>query len=150
VRFVTSVASNGHPLPTVIEVAHWLQLLRLRSCIMLYLRNAQERDSTFGSAGGHHTDGTRLALGFPSCRHRLRLLRKVLGSIAGIHHGTLTPSQTTEREKKRRTAPKRHQIKHLEFVLSYFGTRGSEVQILSPRPIRFNRLHFRRLLELSP
>ena len=48
VRFVTSVASNGHPLPTVIEVAHWLQLLRLRSCIMLYLRNAQERDSTFG------------------------------------------------------------------------------------------------------
>ena len=32
----------------------------------------------------------------------------------------------------------------------WFGTRGSEVQILSPRPIRFNRLHFRRLLELSP
>ncbi len=31
--------------------------------------------------------------------------------------------------------PKRHQIKHLEFVVSWFGTRGSEVQILSPRPI---------------
>jgi hypothetical protein len=27
--------------------------------------------------------------------------------------------------------PKRHQIKHLEFVISWFGTRGSEVQILS-------------------
>jgi hypothetical protein len=31
--------------------------------------------------------------------------------------------------------PKRHQIKHLEFVISGFGTRRSEVQILSPRPI---------------
>ena len=31
--------------------------------------------------------------------------------------------------------PKRHQTKHLEFVLSQFGTRGSEVQILSPRPL---------------
>jgi hypothetical protein len=42
---------------------------------------------------------------------------------------------TTEREKKRWLLPKRHQIKHLEFVISWFGTRGSEVQILSPRPI---------------
>src|SRR5580658_1118275 len=31
--------------------------------------------------------------------------------------------------------PKRHQIKPLEFVISWFGTRGPEVQILSPRPI---------------
>ena len=38
-------------------------------------------------------------------------------------------------ERKRGTLlPKRHQIKHLEFVVSWFGTRGSEVQILSPRP----------------
>jgi hypothetical protein len=42
---------------------------------------------------------------------------------------------TTEREKRSRLPPKRHQIKHLEFVASWFGTRGSEVQILSPRPI---------------
>jgi hypothetical protein len=31
--------------------------------------------------------------------------------------------------------PKRHQIKHLEFLLPWFGTRRSKVQILSPRPI---------------
>jgi hypothetical protein len=30
--------------------------------------------------------------------------------------------------------PKRHQVKHLEFCFSEFGTSGSEVQILSPRP----------------
>jgi hypothetical protein len=30
--------------------------------------------------------------------------------------------------------PKRHQMKHLDFDLLWFGTRGSEVQILSPRP----------------
>ena len=41
---------------------------------------------------------------------------------------------TTEREKNGTLLPKRHQIKHLEFVVSQFGTRGSEVQILSPRP----------------
>jgi hypothetical protein len=27
--------------------------------------------------------------------------------------------------------PKRHQMKHLEFVISWFGTRGSEVQRLT-------------------
>ena len=42
--------------------------------------------------------------------------------------------QLSER-KSGRLLPKRHQIKHLEFVVSWFGTRGSEVQILSPRPI---------------
>ena len=42
---------------------------------------------------------------------------------------------TTEREEEWFLIPKRHQIKHLEFVISWFGTRGSEVQILSPRPI---------------
>src|SRR5882762_9065523 len=44
---------------------------------------------------------------------RLWLLRRIVESITGIHHGTLTPSQTlfrynhgtTERQKKRRTAP---------------------------------------------
>ena len=36
--------------------------------------------------------------------------------------------------KSGRLLPKRHQIKHLEFVVSWFGTRGSGVQILSPRP----------------
>jgi hypothetical protein len=36
--------------------------------------------------------------------------------------------------------PKRHQLKHLEFVLRSFGTRGSEVQILSPRPFLFSNL----------
>src|SRR5580658_11094035 len=40
--------------------------------------------------------------------------------------------QLSER-KSGRLLPKRHQIKHLEFVVSWFGTRGSEVQILSPR-----------------
>src|ERR1035438_224782 len=42
--------------------------------------------------------------------------------------------------------PKRHQIKHLEFVISWFGTRGSEVQILSPRPTYLdsdNYMHMR-------
>jgi len=31
-----------------------------------------------------------------------------------------------------------------------FGTRGSEVQILSPRPIVFNRLRFCKSSKLSP
>jgi hypothetical protein len=31
--------------------------------------------------------------------------------------------------------PKRHQMKHLDFGLLWFRTRGSEVQILSPRPM---------------
>jgi hypothetical protein len=30
-------------------------------------------------------------------------------------------------------APKRHQVKHLDFSTLLFGTRGSEVQILSPQ-----------------
>ena len=37
---------------------------------------------------------------------------------------------TTEREKKGALIPKRHQTKHLEFVLPQFWIRGSEVQIL--------------------
>ena len=41
--------------------------------------------------------------------------------------------------KSGRLLPKRHQIKHLGFVVSWFGTRGSEVQILSPRPNFLNR-----------
>jgi len=45
-----------------------------------------------------------------------------------------TSVQLSERKNGFLT-PKRHQIKHLEFVISWFGTRGSEVQILSPRPI---------------
>ena len=35
--------------------------------------------------------------------------------------------------------PKRHQIKHLEFVVSWFGTRGSEVQIPLPDQIFCNQ-----------
>src|SRR5580658_203497 len=44
--------------------------------------------------------------------------------------------------------PKRHQIKHLEFVIAWFGTRGSEVQILSPRPIFFRVKQLRAPLVL--
>ncbi len=51
----------------------------------------------------------------------------------GLGLGT-TSVQLSERKNGFLT-PKRHQIKHLEFVISWFGTRGSEVQILSPRPI---------------
>ena len=41
---------------------------------------------------------------------------------------------TEKRERVGFLAPKRHQMKHLDFDLLIFGTRGSEVQILSPRP----------------
>ena len=34
-------------------------------------------------------------------------------------------------------APKRHQMKHLDFLISLFGTRRSVVQIHSPRPLFF-------------
>ena len=44
-----------------------------------------------------------------------------------------TSVQLSERKNGLPTL-KRHQIKHLEFVLSWFGTRGLEVQILPPRP----------------
>jgi hypothetical protein len=40
--------------------------------------------------------------------------------------------------------PKRHQIKHLEFVVPSFGTRGSEVQILSPRCRCDDQFHKRK------
>ena len=39
-------------------------------------------------------------------------------------------------------APKRHQHKHLDFDLLHFGTRGSEVQILFPRPFINNLRHY--------
>ena len=41
---------------------------------------------------------------------------------------------TTEREEEWFLTPKRHQIKHLEFVISWFGTRRPGVRIPSPRP----------------
>ena len=57
-----------------------------------------------------------------------------------------TSVQLSERKNGFLT-PKRHQIKHLEFVIAWFGTRGSEVQILSPRPIFLSLFQsFRRLL----
>ena len=83
---------------------------------------------------------------------RLGLHRKILERVDEIHHGTVTPNQalcryhhgTTERENKRRTAPKRHQIKHLEFYTFIARDQGLEVQILSPRPI-ISFLRFRDL-----
>jgi hypothetical protein len=51
-----------------------------------------------------------------------------------------TSVQLSERKNGFLT-PKRHQIKHLEFVIAWFGTRGSEVQILSPRPLSFSSIH---------
>jgi hypothetical protein len=45
-----------------------------------------------------------------------------------------TRSVRLSERKSSRLLPKRHQIKHLKFVVSWFGTRRSEVQILSPRP----------------
>jgi hypothetical protein len=51
--------------------------------------------------------------------------------------------QLSER-KRGRLLPKRHQIKHLEFVVSWFGTRGSEVQILSPRPTYLKSSDYRQ------
>jgi len=50
-------------------------------------------------------------------------------------------------------APKRHQMKHLDFDLLIFGTRGSEVQILSPRPFFLSPIQlFTRLrrLQIAP
>ena len=41
---------------------------------------------------------------------------------------------TTKREKNGTLFPKRHQIKHLEFVRSWFGTMGSKVQISNFSP----------------
>src|ERR1700674_598761 len=44
--------------------------------------------------------------------------------------------------------PKRHQTKHLEFVLPWFGTRGSEVRIL-PLPDQSFSQSLNRLRRLS-
>ena len=51
----------------------------------------------------------------------------VLEVIARYNFGT------TGRRKNSFLVPKRHQMKHLGFWIFWFGTRGSEVQILSPR-----------------
>jgi len=69
----------------------------------------------------------------------LAIKDKMYGLMSeGLHNVTITNVQwfsglrykigTTEREEEWFLTPKRHQIKHLEFVISWFGTRGSEVQ----------------------
>ena len=65
--------------------------------------------------------------GLPSHYETTRspIWRRALGTSSG---------QLSER-KNGFLVPKRHQMKHLEFLILWFGTRGSEVQILSPRPI---------------
>ena len=44
---------------------------------------------------------------------------------------------TTEGRKNGILVPKRHQMEYLDFLILWLGTRGLEVQILSPRPILF-------------
>src|SRR5215471_17723094 len=46
-----------------------------------------------------------------------------------------TTSVQLRERKKGLLAPKRHQMKHLDFLIAFFGTRRSVVQIHSPRPI---------------
>jgi hypothetical protein len=60
-----------------------------------------------------------------------------------IHSFRYKIGKLSER-KRGRLLPKRHQIKHLEFIVSWFGTRGSEVQILSPRPNYLTSITYRR------
>src|ERR1700675_1258928 len=60
------------------------------------------------------------------------------------HPGRLLPSLRTTYGQLRGKAnrvlvSKRHQIKRLEFLLPWFGTRRSKVQILSPRPFFYNQ-----------
>jgi len=55
-----------------------------------------------------------------------------LGQIARVNLRT-TYGQLRG-EKYRSLVPKRHQIKHLGFLLRWFGTRRPVVQIHSPRP----------------
>jgi hypothetical protein len=45
-------------------------------------------------------------------------------------------------------APKRHQ--HLDFSTLLFGTRGSEVQILSPQPFSNQALTILQILQIEP
>jgi hypothetical protein len=58
-----------------------------------------------------------------------------LGQIARVNLRT-TYGQLRG-EKYRSLVPKRHQIKHLGFLLRWFGTRRPVVQIHSPRPLFF-------------
>ena len=73
------------------------------------------------------------ALAAAACRRcQMTTARESTSNCEFPHFGTRSV-QLSER-KSGGLLPKRHQIKHLEFVISWFGTRGSEVQILSPRP----------------
>src|SRR5262249_59615777 len=55
---------------------------------------------------------------------------------------------TTEKGKNRFLVPKRHQMKHLEFLILLLGTRGSEVQ-LEPFSRRLSLLRNPALRESS-
>jgi hypothetical protein len=80
----------------------------------------------------------------PFAPSKLLILQESLGSnptlsASRASSGVLGTTSVQLRERKNGLlTPKRHQTKHLEFMQRWFGTRGSEVQILSPRPINLN------------
>src|SRR6516225_981634 len=54
----------------------------------------------------------------------------------GVHLTSFGTTSVQLRERKNGLpAPKRHQMKHLDFLIAFFGTRRSVVQIHSPRPL---------------
>ncbi len=64
-------------------------------------------------------------------------------AILGVHPLALGTTYVQSRgEEGRVLVPKRHQIKHLGFLLRWFGTRRSMVQIHSPRPLQIPAFHW--------
>ena len=96
------------------------------------------RKQTFNDAGQKSSSGKLNPTGIQLVRdicHRCPRPSRPTQHQAPIGFPTFgTSSGQLSERKSGRLLPKRHQIKHLEFVISWFGTRGSEVQILSPRP----------------
>jgi hypothetical protein len=89
-------------------------------------RPPAERDRQ-GRPPGEFDVLPRPAWNFAPCPSKLQ-------GRGGLEDFGTTSVQLSER-KNSFLVPKRHQMKHLEFLILLFGTRGSEVQILSPRPI---------------
>lgn len=70
------------------------------------------------------------AKALPAAEQDMLLLRRLVHRFSSPRYNF----GTTEREEEWFLTPKRHQIKHLEFVISWFGTRRPGVRIPSPRP----------------